>query len=147
MQKYIFILIIPLFFSCKSDAELSMERGIKYFEWGKYKDAVDYRGRSLTDFETFRTGGSRSIGFLLLAPRARYSLEESNRLIKRAAVEAIRAHPRRYLRGLIVGLHESLLFGKMLDYTDETSSYAKARAKVRKGVDVSARDKMLALSI
>ena len=25
---------------CKSDAELSMERGIKYFDWGKYDQAI-----------------------------------------------------------------------------------------------------------
>lgn len=119
----------------------------KNIEEGKYKGVVDQRGLLVNDLESFRTGGNRTLGLLILAPRARYSLEESNRLIERAAVEAIRAHPRRYLRGLIVGLHESLLFGKMLDYTDETSSYAKARAKVRKGLDVSAKERMLALSI
>ena len=40
MHRYLYIAIILLLFSCKSDAELSMERGIKYFEWGKYKDAA-----------------------------------------------------------------------------------------------------------
>tara|TARA_Y100000590_G_C15293514_1_gene853491 strand:- start:159 stop:503 length:345 start_codon:yes stop_codon:yes gene_type:complete len=40
MRKYIYITIILLCGACKSDAELSMERGIKYFEWGKYKDAI-----------------------------------------------------------------------------------------------------------
>ena len=119
----------------------------KNIEEGKYKDVVDYRGRSLTDFETFRTGGARSHALLVEAARARYSIEESNRLIKKAVVEAILSHPRLYLRGLIRNFHENLLFGTMLDYTDETSDYAKARAKVRKGIDVSVRDKMLALSI
>ena len=119
----------------------------KHIEEGKYKDIVDFRGRPLTDFETFRTGGSRSQGLLIEAARAQYSIEESDRLIKKANIEAIIAHPRRYLRGLIKGFHENLLYGKMLDYTDETSIYAKARAKVRKGLDVSTMDKMLALSI
>ena len=40
MNKYIFIIITCLFFSCRSDAELSMERGIQYFDWGKYEEAI-----------------------------------------------------------------------------------------------------------
>jgi len=119
----------------------------KNIEEGKYKDVVDYRGRSLTDFETFRTGGARSIGLLLLAPRAQYSIEESDRLIKKAVVEAILSHPRLYLRGLIRNLHENLFFGRILDYTDETSDYARAKAKAKTGLDISTKEMMLALSI
>ena len=33
MHKAIYIAIILLLFSCKSDAELAMERGIQYYEW------------------------------------------------------------------------------------------------------------------
>ena len=40
MKKYIFLILTCLFFSCKGDAELSMERGIKYFDWGKYDQAI-----------------------------------------------------------------------------------------------------------
>jgi hypothetical protein len=124
----------------------------KNIEEGKYRDVLDLRtGRPLTDFETFRTAGARSHILLVAAPRAQYSIEESNRLIKKAVVEAIWAHPRRYLRGLIRTLHENLFFGRILDYTDETSSYAKAKAtvkvKVKKGLTVSASEMMLALSI
>tara|TARA_B100001123_G_scaffold43086_1_gene44273 strand:+ start:546 stop:890 length:345 start_codon:yes stop_codon:yes gene_type:complete len=40
MKKYVYLIMTCLFFSCKSDAELSMERGIKYFDWGKYDQAI-----------------------------------------------------------------------------------------------------------
>ena len=40
MKKHIFIITTCLLFSCKSDAELSMERGIQYFDWGKYDEAI-----------------------------------------------------------------------------------------------------------
>ncbi len=120
----------------------------KNIKEGKYKDVSDIRtGRALTDFETFRTAGSRSHILLVEAPRAQYSIEESNRLIKKAVIEAIWAHPRIYLRGLIRNFHENLFFGRILDYTDETSSYSKAKAKVKKGLTVSTSEMMFALSI
>ena len=40
MKKFLYLIIICLFCSCKSDAELAMERGIQYFDWQKYEDAV-----------------------------------------------------------------------------------------------------------
>ena len=40
MKKYVYLVVSFLFFSCKSDAELSMERGIQYFDWGKYNQAI-----------------------------------------------------------------------------------------------------------
>ena len=137
-----------IFYPENGPASMELSQIIKKnIEEGKYKDKVDYRGRPINNFETFRTAGHRSISLFTSAARSRYSIEESDRLVKKAAIEAIIAHPRRYLRGLIAGLHESFLFGTMLDYTDETSLYGKARAKVRKGLDVSAKEKMLALSI
>jgi tetratricopeptide (TPR) repeat protein len=36
----LYLLLIFFLFSCKSDAELSMERGIQYYEWGKYNEAI-----------------------------------------------------------------------------------------------------------
>ena len=40
MKKYIYLILIFLFLSCKSDAELAMERGIQFFDWGKYNEAM-----------------------------------------------------------------------------------------------------------
>ena len=40
MKKYVYLILICLFFACKSDAELSMERGIQYFDWGKFDQAI-----------------------------------------------------------------------------------------------------------
>ena len=40
MKKSLYLILICCFFSCKSDAELAMERGIKYFDWNKYEDAI-----------------------------------------------------------------------------------------------------------
>ena len=40
MKKYIYLLLIFLCFSCKSDAELAMERGIQLFDWGKLNEAM-----------------------------------------------------------------------------------------------------------
>jgi len=120
----------------------------KNIEEGKYKNDVDRRtGHSINDFETFRTAGVSSLRYLYMAPRTRYSTETSNRLIQKAAVEAIIAHPRRYLRGAIRSFHESFLFGEIIDYGHNTNAYAKTKAKVRKGLDVSTEEKMLALPI
>ena len=40
MKKSLYLILICFFFSCKSEAELAMERGIKYFDWNKYEDAI-----------------------------------------------------------------------------------------------------------
>lgn len=40
MKKIIYILLLLLFFSCKSDAELAIERGIQYYDWKKYNEAI-----------------------------------------------------------------------------------------------------------
>tara|TARA_Y100001970_G_C14107861_1_gene789200 strand:- start:819 stop:1163 length:345 start_codon:yes stop_codon:yes gene_type:complete len=40
MKKNIYLIFICLFFSCKTDAELAMERGIQMFDWGKYSQAI-----------------------------------------------------------------------------------------------------------
>tara|TARA_B100001146_G_C15978574_1_gene347356 strand:+ start:184 stop:546 length:363 start_codon:yes stop_codon:yes gene_type:complete len=40
MKKYLYIFFILLIYSCKSDAELSIERGIQFYDWGKYNDAL-----------------------------------------------------------------------------------------------------------
>ena len=40
MKKSLYLIIICLFFACKGEAELAMERGIQYFDWQKYEDAV-----------------------------------------------------------------------------------------------------------
>ena len=40
MKKYIYLISMCLFFSCKSDAELAMERGIQFFDWQKYDEAI-----------------------------------------------------------------------------------------------------------
>ena len=40
MYKIIYILFPILLLSCKSDAQLSMERGIKLYDWNKLDDAI-----------------------------------------------------------------------------------------------------------
>ena len=40
MYKIIYILFPILLFSCKSDAQLAMERGIKLYDWNKLDDAI-----------------------------------------------------------------------------------------------------------
>ena len=40
MKKYVYLILICFFFACKSDAELSIERGIQYFDWGKFDQAI-----------------------------------------------------------------------------------------------------------
>ena len=47
MKKLIYILIPILLFSCKSKAELAMERGIRLYDWNKLDEA-------LTEFSTVR---------------------------------------------------------------------------------------------
>ena len=40
MKRLLLFILLPLFLSCKSDAELSMERGIKLYDWEKLDDAI-----------------------------------------------------------------------------------------------------------
>jgi len=41
MFKIIIYFLFPiLFIGCKSDAHLSMERGIRLYDWGKYNEAI-----------------------------------------------------------------------------------------------------------
>ena len=58
MYKIIYILFPILFLSCKSDAQLSMERGIKLYDWNKLDDAIvecDF----MTSFTNNRGNNSR----------------------------------------------------------------------------------------
>ena len=40
MKKYFYIFFLFLFLSCKSESELSIERGIQFYDWGQYDQAV-----------------------------------------------------------------------------------------------------------
>ena len=40
MKKYLYLFLILLTLGCKGDAELAMERGINYYEWGKIEKAI-----------------------------------------------------------------------------------------------------------
>ena len=40
LKKYLHLVLIILVFGCKGDAELSMERGIQYYEWEKIEQAI-----------------------------------------------------------------------------------------------------------
>ena len=40
MYRIIYILIPLLFLSCKSDAQLAMERGIQLYDWNKLDEAI-----------------------------------------------------------------------------------------------------------
>ena len=40
MRIALYLFLIFFISSCKSDAELSMERGIYYYEWQKYNEAI-----------------------------------------------------------------------------------------------------------
>ncbi len=62
MFKIIVYFLFPvLFIGCKSDAHLSMERGIRLYDWGKYNEAIvefnkvryllDYKEGTLEDIE------------------------------------------------------------------------------------------------
>ena len=62
MFKTIVYFLFPvLFIGCKSDAHLSMERGIRLYDWGKYNEAIvefnkvryllDYNEGTLEDIE------------------------------------------------------------------------------------------------
>ena len=40
LKKYLSLLLIIITLGCKGDAELSMERGIQYYEWEKIEKAI-----------------------------------------------------------------------------------------------------------
>ena len=40
MKQYFYLIFIIFVYSCKSDTELSIERGIHYYDWGKYNEAI-----------------------------------------------------------------------------------------------------------
>ena len=40
MKKYLYLTLIIATLGCKGDAELAMERGIQYYEWGKTEKAI-----------------------------------------------------------------------------------------------------------
>jgi hypothetical protein len=40
MKKLLFISLLFIFVGCKSNAELSMERGIQYYEWEMIDEAI-----------------------------------------------------------------------------------------------------------
>ena len=40
MKKYLYLVIIFALIGCKGDSRLAMERGIKYYEWGKIEKAI-----------------------------------------------------------------------------------------------------------
>ena len=40
MFRYFNIILVLFLFSCKSDGELSMERGIHYYDWKMYNEAI-----------------------------------------------------------------------------------------------------------
>ena len=40
MKQYLYSLLLILFLGCKGDAELSLERGIQYYEWEKIEKAI-----------------------------------------------------------------------------------------------------------
>ena len=41
MKKYLYIFFILLIYSCKSDAELAIERAIQFYHWRKFNEALD----------------------------------------------------------------------------------------------------------
>ena len=40
MRVVLYLLLLCFLGSCKSDAELSMERGIHYYDWQMYNEAI-----------------------------------------------------------------------------------------------------------
>ena len=40
MKQYLYPILLLLFFGCKGDAELAMERGIQFYEWEKIEKAI-----------------------------------------------------------------------------------------------------------
>ena len=40
MKKHFYIIFLSLFFACKGEGELAIERGIQFYDWGKYDEAI-----------------------------------------------------------------------------------------------------------
>ena len=40
MKKHLYSFFLIFLFACKSDSELSIERGIYFYDWGKYNEAI-----------------------------------------------------------------------------------------------------------
>ena len=40
MKIYIYSFLLIFLFACKSDSKLSIERGIYFYDWGKYNEAI-----------------------------------------------------------------------------------------------------------
>lgn len=40
MKKHFYIIFLCLFFACKSESELAIERGIQFYDWGQYNQAI-----------------------------------------------------------------------------------------------------------
>jgi len=40
MKSIIYIILLLFFIGCKSNTELALERGIQYYDWGKFDDAI-----------------------------------------------------------------------------------------------------------
>ena len=71
MYKIIYILLPILFLSCKSDAQLAMERGIQLYDWNKLDDAiVEFnKVKYLLDYE-----GKESLASIELLAQAHFNL-------------------------------------------------------------------------
>ena len=71
MYKIIYILFPVLLLSCKSDAQLAMERGIKLYDWNKLDDAiVEFnKVKYLLNYD-----GSKSLASVELLAQAHFNL-------------------------------------------------------------------------
>jgi len=74
-MRYILYIIILLFLSsCKSDLELSMERGIQLYEWNKVEESLlEFKSVINTLWPKYRDGKMSGYEHRLLA-RAHYNL-------------------------------------------------------------------------
>ena len=55
MKKHLSLLLIIITLGCKGEAELSMERGIQYYEWEKIEKAISLLGLSGNSWLTGNT--------------------------------------------------------------------------------------------
>ena len=71
MYKILYILFPILLLSCKSDAQLAMERGIKLYDWNKLDDAiVEFnKVKYLLDYD-----GKQSLESIQLLAQAHFNL-------------------------------------------------------------------------
>ena len=71
MYKILYILFPVLLLSCKSDAQLAMERGIKLYDWNKLDDAiVEFnKVKYLLDYD-----GKQSLESIQLLAQAHFNL-------------------------------------------------------------------------